>query len=283
MRKISALEMRTIQLQILSFLDKVCCDYNLNYMAVGGTLLGTIRHNGYIPWDDDIDVCMPRPDFEKLKNILRENKISDRYVLFSPETEKYYYSFGKLFDKHTCLIEGNVDKKIEGMGIDIDIFPLDAVPANMRKARKQFKRCHRLSVLMFSYSSLNSLPKFSGSINIYLKSWMLLFSKLFWGIFGGLEKIKKVHNNRVLKYDYNNEKYVFPTGGRYGIKEIYEKSIFQKYEMHKFEDRLIRVPVGYEQYLTQLYGDYMTLPPVEKRVTDHNFTAYWKESGNKDI
>ena len=53
--------------------------------------------------------------------------------------------------------------------------------------------------------------------------------------------------------------------------------------MHKFEDRLIRVPVGYEQYLTQLYGDYMTLPPVEKRVTDHNFTAYWKESGNKDI
>ena len=121
-----SVEIKEILLKMLGWFHNFCEENNLRYFAVGGTLLGAVRHKGFIPWDDDVDVGMPRADFEKLEKLIG-NKENGRYYFETPSSDRkgYYYAYGKLFDTTTTLVENLRDKL--PMGVYIDVFPFDGV------------------------------------------------------------------------------------------------------------------------------------------------------------
>ena len=133
-------EMQHIALDVLIYLDKVCSKYGLKYFIVDGTLLGAVRHKGFIPWDDDIDVWMPRADYDRLADVIRQDG-EKKYKFCTPQnTKKFIYPFGKLIDVRTGLLD-DTSAKCE-IGVHIDVFPYDGLPGDSEPEYRKFaKRC----------------------------------------------------------------------------------------------------------------------------------------------
>ena len=249
-------KLKQVELEILDYFDELCKKNNLKYYLAFGTLLGAIRHNGFIPWDDDIDVLMPLNDYYKLEKIMQENKNS-KYFFQSYKTDiEYINSWFKIRKNNTHMVEKSAEGKNFHNGIFIDVFPLVPYP----KDAKLQKKC-------------NIKLKIS---NCLLKCGMTLKWREHNFSFGGVcistickiipkkLRIKYVDKllNDVYSYEGEYDKYVVTSDFR-----LYAKDNFDKTEEHIFEGKKYPIPMGYDKFLTELYGDYMTLPPVEKRVT----------------
>lgn len=136
MKELSIDDIREIELQILNYIDEVCKDNKLRYYLLGGTLLGAIRHGGFIPWDDDIDIIMPRNDYDTLLSII--NETNNKYKVLAYKYKKeYYYPFAKIVDSSTMVVESNTIAT-NNMGVWVDIFPIDNLP-NDKKHRKRIQ------------------------------------------------------------------------------------------------------------------------------------------------
>ena len=164
MREIQFEEMKKIELNILIYFTEVCEENNLRYYLGGGTLLGAVRHKGFIPWDDDIDVMMPRPDFQKLLSLSINN---ENYNIIKPGTAGYYYNFAKLVDTRTILEEKGI-KRIDGLGVYIDIFPLDGMPETPDARKKRFKELNSIRKRINNTCLLK--PKFHRNPFAYLNA-----------------------------------------------------------------------------------------------------------------
>lgn len=246
-------ELQKLQLQILIDFDKICKKNNLKYFLAGGTLLGAVRHKGFIPWDDDIDVAMPRTDYNKLIKLSKE--LPEKYQLICPEKVKQYkILFSKIVYKKYFEVEKGLK---DNYGIFIDIFPLDGLGNNKHKARIHAKKILIMRTI----------------INIcFLDN--NLFSKL----------LKKIHFNnltyRILmrtfnKYNYHESKYVGSiAGGLRMLDEIFEYRVYSETMDMEFEGKIFKGMKYYDEYLTRMYGDYMKLPPKEKQVAEHNVEIY---------
>ncbi len=156
MKEIPADTMRSMQLEMLKYIDEICTSNNLRYYAAYGTLLGTIRHNGFIPWDDDIDLYMPRSEYEKFSELLQNDSAYYKTISIE-ENEDYFHPFAKVYDSKTTIIENGIPTKYD-MGVYIDIFIIDGLPDNQRTAIKHYKKCHRLMVLLYCIAN-NVFPK----------------------------------------------------------------------------------------------------------------------------
>ena len=265
MKEIAIEEIKRIELDMLRFLDRVCQENRLRYYLCGGTLLGAVRHKGFIPWDDDIDVLMPRPDYEKLIDVLEGDP---RYRLLSAKDQGYYYNFGKLVDRTTGLRELK-DKPIRGMGVYLDIFPLDGMPEEESAQLAQYQKLDRQRHRITEFSRI-PIPR---------KNVFCIFRdacKYAAHLFMSQPKAQQAYRDAALAFGYEDSAYVLATGGSYKTKDIFPKSWFAETARLEFEGELFAAPVEYEAYLRQLYGDYMQLPPVEKRVTHHTFTAWYQ-------
>ena len=266
MRGISVDELKSVEFEMLKFIDKVCKKEGLRYFLCGGTLLGAVRHQGFIPWDDDIDIFMPRPDYEKLIKLTKESEV---YRLLSEVDDGYYYNFGKLVDKRTLLVEQQVNP-IDGMGIYIDIFPVDGMPESVSECDLHFKKLDEIRRKINGFSQ--ERPHIRKNLLAYLKSWNIYISNKK----KSLSKEQADYKNAALLYEYDDSKNVFVTGGAYKKKDIFPKTWLSDGTYLEFEGKKFCVPAQYDKYLKQLYGDYMKLPPKEKQVTHHLFNAYWK-------
>ena len=262
MREIEVDEIKKTELDILKYVDKVCHENGLTYFLSGGTLLGAVRHKGFIPWDDDIDIMMPRPDFMKLVALLEKG---GRYRCnFIYAKKDHYPNFAKVVDTKTTIVELSMTLHEEGLGVFVDVFPIDGLPDTMNEIKPYYRK------IMF-YRRMKKLTyrkKTSG-----LKKLLALYANhkgwRYW-----VEKIDEYGR----KYDYDKAKYVgVPTSG-YDEREVFTKEAFSGVLRVPFEEYEFDIPVGYDEYLTKLYGDYMQLPPEDKRVTRHTFKAYWKET-----
>jgi lipopolysaccharide cholinephosphotransferase len=268
-RSISLNELKKIELIILKYIREKCEANEIKYYICGGTLLGAIRHKGFIPWDDDIDIFMLRADYRKLASVIRADSISDYQIMSFDSQDDYYFTFMKVINKRTTITEYGL-KPIAGLGVYVDVFPIDGVPDN------RLARFLHMKLLLFLRKVLNlkiKLAKPSGRLSVkkIAKSitWWLAQGLSFRSIIGAIQGIAS-------QYDYR-KKHVGCTVAGYGTDEILPREAFASEILVEFENELFAAPIGYDAYLTNLYKNYMFLPPEEKRISHHQFAAFWKD------
>lgn len=269
MRQITLEEVKEIQLNILKDVAIFCEKQNIRYYLAYGTLLGAIRHKGYIPWDDDIDIIMPRPDYNKFV----ETYQNDNFIVFSPlNKESHNFTFTKVFDERTIKIEYGMEYADDNVcGVDIDIFPLDGLPDD-NKQRKNFYRKQLFFFRLYRYS-VSKYEKSGNPIKSFIKKICYSFAKCI----GKRYLIEKINSN-AMQYVFDSSKMVAMSVAPYSGK-IYPmpKEIFEQCNII-FEGFYFKAPRGYGEFLKILYGNYMELPPKEKQITHHNYKVYWKEN-----
>ena len=239
-------KIKVIQLEIMDYIDKICKKYDIKYCIFWGSLLGAIRHKGFIPWDDDIDIAMLPDDYKKFMEVM-ENENSDKYYLQNIYNTKYYiFPFSKVRKYHTTRIDEESNYLPFKKGINIDVFPLFKYPTSKFK---QFLFKYRLQVinvlLTRDYKQEKSKKKY---INVFLHLVpRSLTNKVL---------IRKM--NKLLNYNGEFNEY------RVTYKKGFDKNCFDVITV-PFEDRKYTAPAGYDKILTELYGDYMTPPPKKDR------------------
>lgn len=270
MNKITLKEMQEIELDIMKDVHQFCEENDIRYYLAGGTLLGAIRHKGFIPWDDDIDIAMPRPDYEKF---VSKYKSKNKYYKISSieNNPNHLFTFAKIYDTRTIKIEENLVYGKDNIGgVEIDIFPVDGIPENINISNKYFVNFKRLYTL-YSVASCKFV-KSKNKLKILLRIALTIPCKLI-----GTKRFIEYINNKAKKIDFDESEFVACiVAPFYGNRErVLKASYIDKIKV-EFEGQYFYGPKGYDEYLSSLYGDYMKLPPEKERVTHHQCKVYWK-------
>ena len=256
-------KLRVVELEILKEFEKVCNKLNLRYFCIYGTTLGAIRHKGYIPWDDDIDVGMPRKDYEIFMSEAQELLPENYFVQNFRKEKEYLNPFGKLRRSDTTFLEEASSKEKINHGIYIDIFPLDGYPAT--KLSEFVFKWKRIVYDSYIYSerSREQLEQAGLKTKIIRKIGRALEGKMTpW------EAVVK-KDALVRKTDYDSSDVVGCMVEDNPTREAMPKEYFGNGVEVEFEGTTIRVPENWDGYLTHTYGDYMQLPPEEERFPLH--------------
>lgn len=253
-------KVQLIQLEILKEFDRICRKHNLKYILTGGTLIGAIRHNGFIPWDDDIDVVMLRKDYEAFLKIYEKEINKEKFYFQSIENnDKVIQFFAKIKRKNSVYAEPYSSLPIEEQGIWIDIFPADNTSDNKFIAK----------LLMIKVCLLKPILYFKTGNNISAKDLprkIVLKLLKFYSHFTSIEKTKKKIIRISKIYNNKNTNTVAIYGGIRFTKEIIDKSYLLNITEHTFEDSKFYIPKDYDLLLKHFYGDYMKIPPENERI-----------------
>lgn len=264
---LNSAEIKKIELDLLLKFDEICKENNLTYWLCGGTLLGAIRHKGFIPWDDDIDVLMPRNDFDKLLELEEKQDKNNVEQIVSWKSGKSIYPFFKLINTNTVVKERYLSDKYT-TGIWIDIFPTDGMPDDDKLIARKFKQIKFWkTILLTAYSELGT-----GA------SWYAILAKRILVPICQRLNTKKICdkiNAISSEFPIDTSPYVGGFLWGYGPQEKMPKDFLETVYV-EFEGHSFPAPKRWDYYLTQLYGDYMQLPPENKRIF-HGFQAWYKE------
>lgn len=273
-------ELQKVQFELLKEFIRVCEKHNLRYYLNSGTCLGAVRHKGFIPWDDDVDVCLPRDDYDKFLELQYEFE-GTPYFIQSWKTDKnYIYNFAKLRNSNTTFIENFYKYHRFNHGVWIDIFPLDGFSKKEKPAKKfRFKvlRTWLNAYLCYPWALMRKFHARTFFRDLILNIFGIIF---FWGNVGHYRN--KLMDRRMRKINFKDAK----LGGLfYGIdptKEAMPVEIFGEGSIGEFEGIKVVLPKDVDKYLTLLYGDYMTPPPEDKREGHHHNSGYSLTQGYKD-
>ena len=250
-RYISQEEMKELELQLLKHFKDTCDKLGLRYSLCGGTLLGAVRHKGYIPWDDDIDVLMPVPDYMKLLEQFEED---DCYKLLSLDNCQTSYMFTRMIDKRTVLEEVHYPLQSK-TAINIDIFPISGFPSGEE----------------------HEVVAFTEEVLSLRNAW-----DDYWFSYGmkdneeEYERLKCKVKDVMTRYDFDNSQVVgYIVTGKL-TRELLSRDNFNEYIQMEFEGEQYKVFKGYSVYLSNMYGDYMKMPPKEQQESHHDFNAWWE-------
>lgn len=269
MKELHTEDLKQLQIRILKEVASFCRQNGIAFFLDAGTLLGAVRHKGYIPWDDDIDIGMLRPDFERF---LREfNREGNRYQVFSIETKRdFYYPYAKVLDTGTVLYEP--DRNGNRLAVNIDVFVYDRVPCDPKTVKAMYDRRDR-------YRKLYEFRTYRGRAEgNFLRRVEINAVRALTHLFPrGYFLQKTVRNAR--RFDRTDADHL---GNFTSYSRICcDRRIFDSFVEVEFEGENYPAPAGYDEWLKAFYRDYMQLPPVEKRVTHHAFEAFMKEEGDK--
>ena len=270
-------EMKRLELEILLDVASFCERNGIRYSLCAGTLLGAVRHRGFIPWDDDIDVMMPRDDFERF---VREYRSDKPYRVADARTDKDFpFPFAVVNDTRTVKVELKLRRRCtRTLGVGVDIFPLDRVPGRLEDAKAYYTRIHRRwNWMMCAVKRFGKGESFVSTLyrNVFIAAYRLLEAL-------GLTSVARAvgaSRNIATRYRGTQE-------GRIGVTSIYHYDVRESHPAwvydgrteYTFEGHTFQGLVHAHEYLTGLYGEnYMQLPPVEKRVTHHTSDCYWKQ------
>lgn len=272
-------EIQKVELKILKVLSAICEKESLEYFLMYGTLLGAVRHKGFIPWDDDLDIMMKRFDYDKLLQylILHEKEL-EPYKLFSKlNNPDYPFMIARFCDtRYKYLANNEADC---GMGIFIDIYPLDGAGHSWREVQRNGNYFRFLSSMCFLASREHfflSRKEYSAKINLKtttIKFPLYLVAKMF-GVKYFLKRLDTLKD----KYKYEECDFVGPTTWQSDYKrDVMKKEWVDKTVFIEFEGEKFRVPKEYKKVLEHKYGNYMEMPPAEKQVATHDYKVYKKQ------
>jgi len=263
-RQLNEEEIKTLELGVMDYIHNLCERENINYSLAYGTLLGAVRHKGYIPWDDDVDISLKRDEYDKLyQAVLRDN--DPIYKVASWENDaRYPYPFYRVYDARTVYENNYIENDID-LGICVDVFPFDYY-ADVNKEMAKLDTYRRLSV----YTLYGIHSKNAGLKNIIRYLLVLVFRLTRVKTWNKKMNLLSMQANDNDSIDYLME------NKRTSTK--FEKTLLDKVMDSPFEDRTYKIPEASHQILSAIYGDdFMEIPPVEKRVKHDDFVAYIKE------
>jgi len=267
MNKMDKIKHKKILFDTLKYFISICEKKRLTYYIAAGSALGAVRHHDMIPWDDDIDIYMPREDYNKLISLKNEIN-NEEYNIVSLNDPGYYLPFAKIVNLNTTIWEYKQYPFI--IGIFIDIFPLDRINKNREETARL--------VLQYKskfYNYLRGIKKYT--FDDFIKSLKVCDIKSFFNKILDITYYRN-KNKRFLSLFLNFEKelnnlnegdFLVAFGGSYGVKEIFKREWFLDYIEIDFADIRVKIPKGYDEYLKHLYGNYMKLPPKEKQISRH--------------
>lgn len=274
--------LQTLELSILDDFIRVCNENNLTWWAFGGTAIGALRHQGFIPWDDDIDVCLMRPDYDRLNEIFKK-ELSDKYIVVNAdEFDSYPLPTTRITLRDSFFVEDAM-KNVKGcpLGIFLDVYAFDHVAPDPAAAKKQAWKTWYYGKLMILSSMPFPLVPFSGIkaklahvVTFMIWIFLRLFRRTPGKLFQKMKKVVSIYNDQPVKtYAYFNDTDPF--------KDLYEDSDLFPLRPLPFEGRTLFFPHETEKTLEVLYGDFMQLPPVEKR--KNHFPYRLKFPGDEQI
>lgn len=265
-------EIQNASLEILKCIGTFCDTHDIFYVLTYGTLLGAVRHKGFIPWDDDIDIMMPRPDYDRFVNLFcRENRYS-HLVLFNQGTNKKYpYGITRVCDMKYRI--HTVNEKDCGMGLFVDIYPLDGLGMSYEEGLRLMEKSHAIcdKILLLTRKKLYcpQLPNMEKQIEY-------ISNKIRYMVRGKKYYFDQL-NSIVMQNKYEDSLFVGCAIWTFDpIKEIYNRALFKERIKVQFEDSSFYIPKAYDDILKITYGNYMELPPLEQRVYHHGYVAYVK-------
>lgn len=260
-----------LMLKILKEVHRICEKNGIHYFLSDGTLIGAIRHNGFIPWDDDLDVGMLRSDYEKFKAAV-QTELAEEFIFQSVETDKgCALPFAKVMLKNTKWLEAATQSKKtrrDMQGIYIDVFPYDKIPADLNIQKKHYWKFRFWQSIIVRKDKYFGIAHSKGFVRKLIFCAMKTAS-----FFIPLKLCVKKRDFLCSKYEYLTDDFVVTKygGNFYRNQNPYEA--FARLVPHRFEDSDFYVPAAYDSILTKLYGNYMELPPAEKR-QNHGIYQY---------
>lgn len=267
MKQINIDELKNIQVDILKKFHTYCVDKDINYFISCGTLIGAIRHKGYIPWDDDIDVQLPRKDYEVLIEEFNVSPPEDLRLRSLFSSKDYNLPYAKIENVKTCIIEyadSNVD-----IGVNIDIFPIDSIPDN------KIIRVLYIFIIKMIYSLYMLKVVRISKERCFIKNSVLVIGKSLL-YFISARNLARFYDCILLKKNQTTNYVAELVDCTYN--KFFTRKAINNYTNIEFEGCFFRTMIGYDEYLNKTYGNYMELPPIDKRVSHHTFKAYWKYS-----
>lgn len=267
-------KMQKIGLKMIKEFDQFCKKNNLIYFLCGGNCIGALRHQGFIEWDDDVDVFMPREDYERFKEIWRD---TDEYLIQKNTIDSpNYNSATTISHRNSTFIKTTICDRDVAQGVAMDIFPLDNAPQGIsRKIQKFWANLYIIYSVQRAPQNHGVLVKLFGNIVLSLAPT----KKMRY-------KFAKFCEKKMTKYNKNETEFITElcAGPKYMTID-YPKEVFKEQLYVKFEDTELPIPLGYDIYLSMAFGNYMELPPVDKRINHHKYefidldTPYLKYRG----
>ncbi len=266
MKTIDLAELKVIQMDVLEVIDKFCTENGIRYSLACGSFLGAIRHKGYIPWDDDIDIYIPREDYERFIHIFPE-KLNHIRVASMEREPKWNRAYAQAYDCRTVMDEyANTPIKV---GVYIDVYPVDSVP----DSDAEWLRYNKLRRALIRTYELKYIPiRWDRS---FVKNIVLILGKTLLLPFSSRQMAKLISS---FAQRYNDRGYERSFECVQGMLQMrpFKSLLMTEFTRTPFEDRQFMIMKDYDAYLSNGYGDYMQLPPKEKQIPHHRFNAYWK-------
>jgi len=268
--KIDRATLRKLQikeLESLIYFDEFCKKNDIRYYLLGGCVIGAIRHGGFIPWDDDIDLIMPRVDYQRMLKLWKEQeKDNERFLMLTTDGDMFTGNcFATMVDTSATMIKENQKDIDVPHGIVTDIFPMDGCPDSKIKRYIQYYHA-----MMYSLYITEVIPTNHGKIVKLVGSFLL---KLIPSR-KRRTKLWKKHENKMSKYDFETHEYCTELcAGPHYMRNKYPQKAFSKAEYHDFEGLSMPLPLGYDEYLRMAFGDYMELPPEDKQIPHHDLVG----------
>ena len=257
-------EIKAVLREMFAWFHQFCVTHGLRYYMLGGTMLGAVRHGGFIPWDDDVDVGMPREDYRRLEQLMKENP-NEAYILETPNTEKddFFYPFAKLYDTRTTLIE-NTRVPVK-RGVYLDIFPLDGAGDHQQDSIAYYRPIKRkLTLLLSMTTGIRTGRKIYKNLVVRLlrcvPKWLLDPKKLLLLI-----------QRKCEQKSFDNCAWIGNFAGAHREKEIVPREVMGEPTEYAFENLRVYGVSDYNAYLTSLSGHWRELPPAEKQITHHDY------------
>lgn len=255
------------ELESLLFFKEFCEKNELKFYLLGGCVIGAVRNKGFIPWDDDIDIIMPRADWEKMLVLFKEQVKDPRFVMLKTDEGELFTgnTFATLVDTSATMVKENQKDIDVPHGIVTDIFPIDGCPDSKFARHMQY-----VWALVYSLFVTECVPKKHGKLRAMISHMMLSIVKSR----KSRTKVWKFAEKQLKKYDFDEHEFCTELyAGPYYMRKKYPKSAFESETYLEFEGLMLPVMKGYKEYLSIAFGDYMKLPPVEKRVPHHDLVA----------